>query len=156
MYKQVRKQRALVARVGILMKNSNNIKWGVSTADTLLLRALQTDRVTRHTHYATTIQPLSVMMMAALNRAELLNHPLRALYCSSGQTSKRRICRLSSCWVQARHFLQIWMSQATWILCTSSFQLRWPLHWESHFWNTQIKTSLCWRIPTVLLLNIEQ
>lgn len=54
------------------MKNSNNIKWGESTADTLLLRALQTDRVTRHTHYATTVQPLSVMMMAALAGAQLL------------------------------------------------------------------------------------
>lgn len=56
-------------RAGILMKNSNNIKWGVSTADTLLLRALQTDRVTRYTHYAATVQPLSVMMMAALTGA---------------------------------------------------------------------------------------
>lgn len=72
MYKQVRKQRALVTGLGILMKNSNNIKWGESTADTLLLRALQTDRVTRHTHYATTVQPLSVMMMAALAGAQLL------------------------------------------------------------------------------------
>lgn len=57
------------------MKNSNNIKWGVSTADTLVLRALQTDRVTRHTHYAATVQPLSVMMMAALTRAQLLKPP---------------------------------------------------------------------------------
>lgn len=72
MYKQVGKQRALVAGLGILMKNSNNIKWGVSTADTLLLRALQTDRVTRHTHYAATVQPLSVMMMVALTGAQLL------------------------------------------------------------------------------------
>lgn len=61
------------------MKNSNNIKWGVSTADTLLLRVLQTDGVTRHTHYAATIQPLSVMMMAALTGAQLLNH-LRCKY----------------------------------------------------------------------------
>lgn len=45
MYKQVGKQRALVAGLGILMKNSNNIKWGVSTADTLLLRALQTEEL---------------------------------------------------------------------------------------------------------------
>ena len=72
MYKQVGKQRALVTGLGILMKNSNNIKWGVSTADTLLLRALQTDRVTRYTHYAATVQPLSVMMMAALTGAQLL------------------------------------------------------------------------------------
>ena len=72
MYKQVGKQRTLVTGLGILMKNSNNIKWGVSTADTLLLRALQTDRVTRYTHYAATVQPLSVMMMAALTGAQLL------------------------------------------------------------------------------------
>lgn len=57
------------------MKNSNNIKWGVSTADTLLLRALQTDRVTRYTHYAATVQPLSVMMMAALTGPRLLKPP---------------------------------------------------------------------------------
>ena len=72
MYKQVGKQKALVTGLGILMKNSNNIKRGVSTADTLLLRALQTDRVTRHTHYAATVQPLSVMMMVALTGAQLL------------------------------------------------------------------------------------
>lgn len=72
MYKQVGKQRALVTLLGILMKNSNNIKWGVSTADTLLLRALQTDGVTRYTHYAATVQPLSVMMMAAFTGAQLL------------------------------------------------------------------------------------
>lgn len=75
MYKQVRKQRALVTGLGILMKNSNNIKWGVSTADTLMLRALQTHRVTRHTHYSGTVQPLSVMMMAALTRHWLLKSP---------------------------------------------------------------------------------
>lgn len=67
------------------MKNSNNIKWGVSTADTLLLRALQTDRVTRHTHYAATVQPLSVMMMAALTGEQLLTH-LQTLSCTGGKS----------------------------------------------------------------------
>lgn len=43
--KQLQKQTLL----GVVMKNSNNIKRGVSTGDTLLLRALQTDRVTAHT-----------------------------------------------------------------------------------------------------------
>lgn len=96
MYKQVRKQRALVTRVRILMKNSNNIKWGVSTADTLLLRALQTDRVTRHTHYAATIQPLSVMMMAALNRGTAFKPPpLHALSCSGGEGGSVKARRIS-------------------------------------------------------------
>lgn len=130
MYKQVRKQK--VTRLGILMKNSNNIKWGVSTADTLLLRALQTDRVTRHTHYTATIQPLSVMMMAALTEAQLLNQ----LSCSGG--------RGLYVVVESRHAIS-WrftcrrMSRATWILHNSSFGVWWPLHRESHFWNTQIK-----------------
>lgn len=47
------------------MKNSNNIIWRMSTAATLLLRALQTDGATLHTHYAGPSQALSVMMMMA-------------------------------------------------------------------------------------------
>lgn len=66
------------------MKNSNNIKWGVSTADTLLLRALQTDRVTRYTHYAATVQPLSVMMMAALTGAAFKTPLLQTLSSNEG------------------------------------------------------------------------
>lgn len=64
------------------MKNSNNIKWGVSTADTLLLRALQTDRVTRYTHYAATVQPLGVMMAALTGAA--FKTPLQQTLCSRG------------------------------------------------------------------------
>lgn len=48
----------------ISMKNSNNIIWRMSTAATLLLRALQTDGATLHTHYGGPSQALSVMMMA--------------------------------------------------------------------------------------------
>ena len=68
-------KRALVTGLGILMKNSNNIKRGMSTGDTLAVRVLQTDRVTQHTHYAATAQPLSVMMMAALTWVLPLNKP---------------------------------------------------------------------------------
>lgn len=99
MYKQVGKQRALVTGLGILMKNSNNIKLGVSTADTLMLRALQTDRVTRHTHYAATVQPLSVMMMAALTGAQLL----KPLSCKHSEGGERRTC------AQTCQFLQIYV-----------------------------------------------
>lgn len=79
-------------RAWILMKNSNNIKWGVSTADTLLLRALQTDRVTRYTHYAATVQPLSVMMMAALTGAAFKT-PLLQTLASNGRVNLRFVAR---------------------------------------------------------------
>lgn len=43
------------------------------------------NRVTRHTHYAATIQPLSVMMMAALNRGTAFKPPpMQALSCGEG------------------------------------------------------------------------
>lgn len=64
MYKQRGNKRALVTRAGILMKNSNNIIWRMSTAATLLLRALQTEGGTLHTHYGGPARPLDVMIMA--------------------------------------------------------------------------------------------
>lgn len=148
MYKQVRKQRALVTGLGILMKNSNNIKWGVSTADTLMLRALQTHRVTRHTHYSGTVQPLSVMMMAALTRHWLLKSPPPAnTALGRGKKNKKKNVR-SRC-VQTCHFLRglpaakrhgsPGFSSSCW---PSILLLQWPLHQGLCSWKTQIKVSV--------------
>lgn len=158
MYKQVGKQRTLVTGLGILMKNSNNIKWGVSTADTLLLRALQTDRVTRYTHYAATVQPLSVMMMAALTGAQLL----KPLSCKHSppiggkklkKKEKRRSHRVQACLFFSRF---TWMLLITWIPYNffPPF-LDFPATTSSES-RTPERVSLryqCWRIPTALHLH---
>lgn len=143
-------------RAGILMKNSNNIKWGVSTADTLLLRALQTDRVTRYTHYAATVQPLSVMMMAALTGAAFKNpSPANTLlqWGVKAKKEKKKKGGVRSRCVQACLFPSDlpaddchWSSgfPATPSLLpvpTASLHFQWPLHRESHSWEMQIKIS---------------